>query len=332
MPPPQTPHSAPAEPHAIGGGPCTSGYAFGLSLLMEFPVAGLDARASFDGSEAIRLRLREDHDPDPWRDGRARALVGRRTADGRVVMSVHSHPEHGHRVFAEGYGTFVLSAAGDTLDCTPAAGVESWRWQRFLIAQVLPLVAVLAGHEVLHASAVALDGRVLALVGGTGAGKTTLALHLARAGARLFADDALTLELSDAKLVAHPGAGIANVCPAEHQRLVRAAGAPVGTIVGADDEGLRLVVSSETRSMPLGAVYFVNRGASGDGVAFAPADGARVLGATFNVSVRNPGRLRTHLEISAALARSVSCHRVDAPPGMGAADLAAAIARDARAG
>ena len=64
-------------------------------------------------------------------------------------------------------------------------GTGPGEWQRFLIAQVLPFAAALHGLEVLHASAVTVAGRALALLGPSGAGKTSLALALCRTGARV---------------------------------------------------------------------------------------------------------------------------------------------------
>lgn len=48
--------------------------------------------------------------------------------------------------------------------------------------------------EILHASAVAFDGRAVLLVGGSGSGKSTLALELIALGGQLVADDRVTLE------------------------------------------------------------------------------------------------------------------------------------------
>jgi ABC-type multidrug transport system ATPase subunit len=53
-----------------------------------------------------------------------------------------------------------------------------------VLAQVLPLAAVLRGIDVLHASAVALAAGPIAFLGGSGAGKTTLASRIVARGAR----------------------------------------------------------------------------------------------------------------------------------------------------
>ena len=78
-------------------------------------------------------------------------------------------------------------------------------WERFLLAQVLPLAAVMAGHEVLHASAVTLGGRALGLAGPSGAGKSTLARLLGTSGATFLTDDVLALSEDENGVRAHPG-------------------------------------------------------------------------------------------------------------------------------
>ena len=63
-----------------------------------------------------------------------------------------------------------------------------------MLAQVLPLAAVLRGTHVLHASAVALAGRAVAFMGRSGVGKTTLAGRIVAHGARLMTDDVLAVD------------------------------------------------------------------------------------------------------------------------------------------
>jgi len=57
---------------------------------------------------------------------------------------------------------------------------------------------------VLHATAVAVGGRGLLILGRSGAGKSSLALQLIALGARLVADDRTRVTLGPAGLVASP--------------------------------------------------------------------------------------------------------------------------------
>jgi hypothetical protein len=68
----------------------------------------------------------------------------------------------------------------------------------FLAGNVLALLLTLRDIEVLHGSAVELDGAAVAFVGHTNAGKSTLAGEACAVGASLVADDVLALEISEA--------------------------------------------------------------------------------------------------------------------------------------
>ncbi len=193
---------------------------------------------------------------------------------------------------------------------------------------MLPLLAVLRGREVLHASAVALDDKVIALVGGSGAGKTSLALQMVARGAELFADDVLALELRDGEVVAHPGAGVVNLSPGERGRLNGMI--DESQVAGQDEQGMRVVVERETRTLGLAAVYFIERPDVAESVNFERLDSSdRVLGATFNLSILDAERLRTHLEVCAEVARRCGLYRVGVPGSVQASEVAAAIAAHA---
>jgi hypothetical protein len=121
------------------------------------------------------------------------------------------------------------------------------------------------GLLVLHASAVAGDGRAVAFTGCPGAGKSTLAAHCLAAGAELVADDVLVLSFTpQGDVLAHPG--MPNV------KLWRDALA----CLGHDDEGLRpdwfraekfhLPANDVKSPVPLEAIYVLDIDESaGDG-------------------------------------------------------------------
>ncbi len=302
--------------------------AFGLKLALGFDVHGLAPLNDLDPGGATRVYLGEVREVEPSRDNLYEPLFGRRFEDGRTAVSLHRHPQHGYRLFADGLGTYEISPLLDELACAPSPGLEPWQWQRFLTGGVLPLLAVLSGREVLHASAVAIGDRVIALVGGSGAGKTSLALHLVASGAQLFADDVLALELSGEKVIAHPGAGVMNLSPGERARLDGLIDDE--QIAGVDGEGLRVVVERATRPLELAAVYFIDRPNAATRVSFERLETSeRILGATFNLSIREPARLRRHLEVCAAIAARCEQYRVRVPASVPAAELAGAISAHA---
>jgi HPr kinase/phosphorylase len=62
--------------------------------------------------------------------------------------------------------------------------------------------------SILHASCVAIGGRGVLLTGGSGAGKSDLALRLIDRGAALVGDDGIAVEARDGRLHARPGPNI----------------------------------------------------------------------------------------------------------------------------
>ena len=70
--------------------------------------------------------------------------------------------------------------------------------------QALPMILQVRGHEVLHASAVAMPQGVVALCGESQVGKSTLAYGLHRRGYRLCADDTIGFQTSGQRIQAVP--------------------------------------------------------------------------------------------------------------------------------
>jgi hypothetical protein len=121
--------------------------------------------------------------------------------------------EPGFRLFAK--GQFLLrSESGYGYHYVPGEGVMIERPEHgdpdeetlWLCGSVHSAIACLNGFYPLHASAVALGGKVHAFTGPSGAGKSTLVAGLGQRGVPMFCDDTLLLDLSDpARIVALPG-------------------------------------------------------------------------------------------------------------------------------
>ncbi|MDT5050528.1 MAG: hypothetical protein QOG75_6440 [Mycobacterium sp.] len=73
---------------------------------------------------------------------------------------------------------------------------------------------IMAGNLVLHASAVHARGRVLAFVGASGMGKSTMATLMCAGGAMMITDDIARIELDGARAVLSPGAVESRLRPA----------------------------------------------------------------------------------------------------------------------
>lgn len=226
-----------------------------------------------------------------------------------------------HRIWAQGHGLYRLMPSRTLLDCAPPPDTRPWRWQRVLLGSVLPLAAVLRGYEALHASAVEIDGKAVAVVARTGGGKTSVALNLVARGAGFLCDDVLAVETrGDHEVLAHPGPGVANVRHDEARRL-EGVGCALAKL-GEDEDGIRAELRRTEGPVPLERVYFLERGATDVASVHDESGPQPVLGATFNLIVRTPQRLTTQLDIASHIATCVSLHRLVVPVSMGAAETA----------
>jgi len=101
---------------------------------------------------------------------------------------------------------------------------------------------------VLHATSVAVDGRVLLLTGASGSGKSDLALRLIDRGARLVSDDYTELSLVDGRLLAAPPPSIAGKIEVRHLGIVtlpHVHNLPVALAIRLDDKPERMPDRSE---------------------------------------------------------------------------------------
>lgn len=253
----------------------------------------------------------------------ARRVLEEDIGPGEPARTIDFHPRFGYRLFARHFGLARISPGGARIECAPPE-LEPWSWQRFLVGRVLPWAALLRGYEPFHASAVAFDGRAVAFVGPTGAGKTSLAIQLAARGAEFVTDDVLSVDERDGVLLAHPGAGIASIREAERDLIPGATWSRLGTVLGHSEKTYMAVPRAE-RPLPLSAVYFL---AGGDGPPIEPIatlDPRLLLASSFVISVQTAARLRNQLEVCAALARGVPLFRLRVAPGIASTQLAERI-------
>jgi hypothetical protein len=229
----------------------------------------------------------------------------------------------GFRMRVGGLGEFDIAADGSRIACGPTAA--DWPWQRVLAGHALPMAALLQGVEVLHAGGVTIAGRGVAIAAGSHGGKSSLSVNLALRGHPLLSDDAIGV--TEDGLLVHPGVGAATLRAGEVEAL-RARGL-LGRleVVGELDGVLRVLIARQGGPVPLGVMYWPERDGAAEAIAFErlPAEPRRVLASTINLVLKEPERMRRHFAVSSAIAAAVPLVRAAVPPGVGAAELAAAI-------
>lgn len=111
----------------------------------------------------------------------------------------------------------------------------------YLVGPVIGFVLRLHGIVCLHASAVAVDGRGIALVGQPGAGKSTTAAGFACCGFPVLSDDVVALADKEAQFLVQPGYPRVNLWPDSVRQLF-----------GSEDALPRITPTWEKRYLPLG--------------------------------------------------------------------------------
>lgn len=311
--------------------------AFGLDVDSRFPIAGATAATSAlaPAGLPVRLTLASRHDLlSAWAPAAPERISERRRPNGRVALSIDSDERAGHLIRAQGFGCFWISPAADRIRCAPVQAT-SWRWQRYLIGQVLPLAAVLRGLEVFHASAVALGGRAVAFLGASTAGKTSIAASLVLRGAQFMTDDVLAVSPGpDGGVTAHPGVGLVSLRHSTGALLAANDLRRLGRTVGRDRDATRVALPPLDAPAPLASAFIIDRAPAGRSLRLerlSPVDPRLLLGGSFNFVIRTPERLTNQLDLCARIAQVVDVRRAIVPPTVGPAELAEAIERQVRA-
>lgn len=319
---------APSDPVRSGGRFHTR--AFGLALEASFEIAGAGSGMDGYGDGDRRVRLDLATRPEllaAWSPAAPERISTRRTRNGRVAMSIDADERAGHLIRALGFGCFWISPGAGWIRCAPLR-VTPWRWQRFLVGQVLPLAAVLRGLEVFHASAVVRGGGAVTFLGMSTAGKTSVALHHVLGGASFLTDDVLAVSPgADGGVIAHPGVGLASLRHEVDRHLDAAERRRLGRRLGRDEQSTRVALPCHHTAVPLRHAFLLERRERGSLAIerMKPVDPRLLLGGSFNFVINTPERLTNQLDLCARLANRVAVHRAVVPPSVGPAELVRAM-------
>lgn len=280
---------------------------FGLdvSTELELPFLACDAREPT--GRTLEIALETPGDAAPSWPSTAELVCDQRTPDGGVNFRIEADRDAGFLIWGPRYGRQYLARDGGRLICAPC-GVPDAAWQRLLIAQALPFAAALHGLEIFHASAVSTASGAVALVGPSGAGKTSVAIELCRRGAAFLADDVVALERVDDWLLAHPGTPVAGLdsgyAPADERREATTTN-PIAEMLACDTRERIVRVRETAAATRLAAMFLLDRRRDAPAeTRFHPlADARALLAATFNSVLTGSERLQRLLDVCAIAAR-----------------------------
>ena len=261
--------------------------------------------------------------------------TARRDADAALRLSSVAIPappttEFHYQRAADGYvfsrlgqPLFLIDGQGQQLSRAPSADLQSDETRRFL-SSVAPKLLSLRGHTVLHASAVALDNRLIVFSGASGAGKTTTARAMVKGGASSVCEDKLAVRLGEAGIDAVVGTESMVAAWVETAAAALAAGRP------ASCEALAVIARAPV--LPMAEIGFLSANRrTADSLSartLAPADAAAAIFSNSFYGSAEPEDWKRQLVISAAIARDVGAFEMTVPGGISGLTAAA---RDAAA-
>jgi hypothetical protein len=246
-----------------------------------------------------------DRDLPAWPDTVDGGWTG--SIDGRT-LTVERSSRGEHRFNIDGATRFHLSTDRRRLVAPTLASTGDLRWWRVLLDSVLFTVGLLRGKDALHAGAVATSSGVVAIMAGSGGGKSTLLSELLRQGHGLVTDDILFLQSTGTEVIAWPGPPLLTLPGA---RVPGARTDGIGQIIGAIGAEVWLSVPVVTDSLPLRRVVLLDR-RDGQGPATRAVDRSLVpLMTHFLNFPRTRDRELGRFSLAAQLAEEVELVTVD---------------------
>lgn len=208
-----------------------------------------------------------------------------------------------------------------------------------LLGPVMGVVLRLQGIVCLHASAVAVDGRAIALVGISGAGKSTTAAAFARLGYPVLTDDVLALTDCIDHFLVRPAYPQVRLWPESVAGLFGSADALPRMMPGWDKRFLSLQQPGyrfQSESLQLAGLYFLEpRGKSNHASAIEAVNPAEALmtlvSDSFATNFQDKPRRAVEFDLLGRLVATIPLRRISAPDNLAEIDnLCRAIAQDVR--
>lgn len=287
---------------------------YGLSVESEVSLTSVEKIADTSGSSDITIVIGSEEyfheatsgiplDEEDW-------IQQATLADGSIYVR------------AEGVFQTVVSRDGRQAICGRLGSTDDLSFEANLLNFVVSTALTLQGEESLHATVVDLGGRVIGLLGHSGAGKSSLAAYFVARGASLITDDMLRVVFAGDRAFACPGPYRLKLFD-EPARLFLPNAVRRGTLNALSgkymvEPGPRPLASRHRQ--PLTALFWL--GGSGDRQQSGQITVARMTGAelarslissAMNIRYHAPERLVRQLRFSEKIARSLPVHAVIYP-------------------
>lgn len=300
--------------------------AHGLRIASTRPLDALSA-AGAGGRPDVTLRWGTARGQPP--PARMTTLLDCRTDDG-VLYTALAHDDT-YRLQFRNLCEFVIDRRTCIAVCVPTPGTSRTLTEVLASGALLAFLLTMRGDCVLHASAVQVDDLAVAIVGGSGFGKSTVAAALCASGCPLVTDDVLAVDVdAHPRPAARPGTREVRLRPGA--RGLRHQLPDAATRETADG---RLVVAPcqvADAELPLGALVVPRLREDLDAVHVQRLSSSVALRGLLAhprlLGWRDPAVLRRQLDQMAELARRVPTYVVDMPVGSPVAAQTAPMLRN----
>lgn len=178
---------------------------YGLQIQLNQKVPGLSL--SSDSAGPIDLQIHFGFTPSWFQKEVTRELwyvTPEHGPDAKPRLTVWNLAGHYHLQYADGT-QFLIENQGTQIWATwPSETLTVEDTATYLLGPIMGFVMLLRGFISLHASAVAVGNRAVAIVGPAGSGKSTTAAAFAERGYRILAEDVVTLRDLGAEFLVQP--------------------------------------------------------------------------------------------------------------------------------
>lgn len=213
---------------------------------------------------------------------------------------------------------FMIDAAGQSIVAWPVPDATPDTVEHFFINQCQPLARSLQGRLTLHGSAVDIGGQVVAFLGHSGQGKSTLAASFAQHGHPFLTDDGVYIDFDSAsgQCLVHPGHPSLRLWQDSEQALALTA-QPHGSAVDHTPKA-RILAGEALRHAqaprPLAAIYLLSDQVPSQPVVtpLGPVQALHAVSAqAFQLDTTDRQRLASHFDQLSRLADRVPCFTLD---------------------
>jgi hypothetical protein len=164
---------------------------FGWQIISDFDLGELDAICADEHSHGELRVCRAEN--DGWKERTGEILLEDRDEDGKLRFASWKHGG-GYVAHFPDICSLLLLPDAMRVEIAAEPGIGRAAMAHMVLDHAIPrLLALKPGYVVLHASAIAMEGSVIAVLGVSGQGKSTLAAWLASQGHPALTDDCLVL-------------------------------------------------------------------------------------------------------------------------------------------